>query len=156
MTAPVQPYAPYGTGSPAPRPPAERSTVVALSVIGASLLVGGGIAVATTFADPSTPQEAVQESLEHVLDRDWAGVWELTCQDERDDYSGGFQEFVRDRDHDADDQPMNGEVTVGDVRFDEESGDRAYLVEVEFTSFGASHIEELHVVPEDGTFRVCE
>ena len=75
---------------------------------------------------------------------------------ERDDYSGGFQEFVRDRDYDADDQPMNGEVAVGDVRYDEESGDRAYLVEVEFTSFGASHIEELHVVPEDGTFRVCE
>jgi hypothetical protein len=155
MTTPVQPYAPYGTGSPAPRPPAERSTVVALGVIGASLLVGGGIAVATTFGGPSTPQEAAQEGVHQMLDRDWAGMWELTCQEERDDYSGGFQEFVRNRDR-TDAAPLDGEITVGDVHFDDKGSDVAYLVDIEIRSFGATEKEDLRVVRENGEWRICE
>ena len=95
-------------------------------------------------------------AIDETLDGDWTAVWELTCQDERDSYSGGFREFVRDRDGEAEGMPLEGEITVGDVRFDEDSDEPAYLVDVEFRSYGATQTEDLRVVKEDGAFRICE
>jgi hypothetical protein len=125
----------------------------------ATAFVATGFAVATMALPPvATPANVARSYTELRYDRDWAAAWELTCRSSRADWDD-FATYAENSEYVFDYYSMPQDIDVSIDGFHGAVRSRVPAMSVALTIAADEDWDlngDLHVVEENGTFRVCD
>jgi len=143
---------------PAADPGRRRHNRTAAATVLAAVLLSAGTVAWLTVTDAHRSPRAVAEAFLTAHERhDWATTWDLLCRSEQLRHES-FAEFSEGLDLLVElggPAPEAETVAVEDVRPDERSARRAYVVDIEHDLGSAVYVDALLVVEEDGEYRAC-